>query len=146
MAIYFYGSYWFHDAKDQNGAHHPKVFSKFFKFYVRFFFFLRFIISLKSNIFSPWYICWRFMKLESLISHFRCWSVLSPFDPFYLRNIKSLKMHARNFTRNHTDHLFLGVACFTFLNFVWKICGIVAQHNKFWAIVSMTESFMNCFF
>jgi hypothetical protein len=26
----------------------------------------------------------------------------------------------------HTDHLFLGVACFTFLNFVWKICGIVA--------------------
>jgi hypothetical protein len=20
----------------------------------------------------------------------------------------------------HTDHLFLGVACFTFLNFVWK--------------------------
>jgi hypothetical protein len=21
----------------------------------------------------------------------------------------------------HTDHLFLGVACFTFLNFVWKI-------------------------
>jgi hypothetical protein len=22
----------------------------------------------------------------------------------------------------HTDHLFLGVACFTFLNFVWKIC------------------------
>jgi hypothetical protein len=33
----------------------------------------------------------------------------------------------------HTDHLFLGVACFTFLNFVRKIhvCGIVAQHNKF---------------
>jgi hypothetical protein len=26
----------------------------------------------------------------------------------------------------HTDHLFLGVACFTFLNFVCKICGIVA--------------------
>jgi hypothetical protein len=26
----------------------------------------------------------------------------------------------------YTDHLFLGVACFTFLNFVWKICGIVA--------------------
>ena len=26
----------------------------------------------------------------------------------------------------HTDHLFLGVAYFTFLNFVWKICGIVA--------------------
>jgi hypothetical protein len=26
----------------------------------------------------------------------------------------------------HTDHLFLGVACFTFLNFVWKIRGIVA--------------------
>ena len=26
----------------------------------------------------------------------------------------------------HIDHLFLGVACFTFLNFVWKICGIVA--------------------
>jgi hypothetical protein len=26
----------------------------------------------------------------------------------------------------HTDHLFLGVACFTFLNFVRKICGIVA--------------------
>jgi hypothetical protein len=26
----------------------------------------------------------------------------------------------------HTDHLFLGVACFTFMNFVWKICGIVA--------------------
>ena len=24
----------------------------------------------------------------------------------------------------HTDHLFLGIACFTFLNFVWKICGI----------------------
>jgi hypothetical protein len=37
----------------------------------------------------------------------------------------------------HTDHLFLGVACFTFLNFVWKICGIVVKHNKFWAIVSM---------
>jgi hypothetical protein len=26
----------------------------------------------------------------------------------------------------HTDHLFLRVACFTFLNFVLKICGIVA--------------------
>jgi hypothetical protein len=26
----------------------------------------------------------------------------------------------------HTDHLFLGVACFTFLNFVRKISGIVA--------------------
>jgi hypothetical protein len=26
----------------------------------------------------------------------------------------------------HTDHLFLRVACFIFLNFVWKICGIVA--------------------
>jgi hypothetical protein len=26
----------------------------------------------------------------------------------------------------HTDHLFLGVACFTFLNFVSKICGILA--------------------
>jgi hypothetical protein len=26
----------------------------------------------------------------------------------------------------HTDHLFLGVACWTFLNFVRKICGIVA--------------------
>jgi hypothetical protein len=26
----------------------------------------------------------------------------------------------------HSDHLFLGVACFTFLNFVSKICGIVA--------------------
>ena len=39
----------------------------------------------------------------------------------------------------HTDHLFPGVTCFTFLNFVLKICGIVA-------IVSMTESFVNCFF
>jgi hypothetical protein len=39
--------------------------------------------------------------------------------------------------------LCLGVACFNFLNFVWKICGIVAYHNKFWAIVSMTKSFMN---
>jgi hypothetical protein len=27
---------------------------------------------------------------------------------------------------HNTDHLFLEVACFTFLNFVWKICGIVA--------------------
>ena len=26
----------------------------------------------------------------------------------------------------HTEYLFLGVTCFTFLNFVWKICGIVA--------------------
>jgi hypothetical protein len=26
----------------------------------------------------------------------------------------------------HTDHLFLGVACFTVLNFAWKICGILA--------------------
>ena len=32
--------------------------------------------------------------------YFRCWSVLSPFDHFHLRNIKSMKMHARNFTRN----------------------------------------------
>ena len=24
--LYFYGSYRFHDTKDQNGAHHPKVF------------------------------------------------------------------------------------------------------------------------
>jgi hypothetical protein len=33
----------------------------------------------------------------------------------------------------HTDHLFLGVACFTFLNFVCKICGIVTKHNKFFS-------------
>jgi hypothetical protein len=27
--------------------------------------------------------------------------------------------------------LFLGVACFTFLNFIGKICGIVAKHKKY---------------
>jgi hypothetical protein len=31
MAIYCYGSYWFHDTKDQNGTHHSKVFLNFIK-------------------------------------------------------------------------------------------------------------------
>jgi hypothetical protein len=58
---------------------------------------------------------------------------------FLLKLVKDKKIHearAFNFTYKyvideelqHTDHLFLGVECFTFLNFVWKICGIVAQH------------------
>jgi hypothetical protein len=54
---------------------------------------------------------------------------------FLQKLVKDKKMHeprAFNFTYRideelqHTDHLFLRVACFTFLNFVWKICGVVA--------------------
>jgi hypothetical protein len=42
-----------------------------------------------------------FLKYFFFLNYFRSWSVLSPFDPFYIGNIKSLKMHPRNFTRNH---------------------------------------------
>jgi hypothetical protein len=60
---------------------------------------------------------------------------------FLQKHVKDKRIHearAFNFTYRYT--------CFTVLNFVWKICGIVAYHNKFWAIVSMTESVVNCFF
>jgi hypothetical protein len=40
----------------------------------------------------------------------------------------------------HTDDLFLGVACFTFLNFVWKICAFNFTYRYIDDVLSINNS------
>jgi hypothetical protein len=69
---------------------------------------------------------------------FRCWSVLTSFDLFYLGNIKSFKMYARNFTRNRKKTTQSGEKTKTFgwcldMHWISKWVGVDRKvGDKFW--------------
>jgi hypothetical protein len=84
---------------------------------------------------------WILKNSKDLLEHLksRSFSQVFSIKPFDFSTLYTTLPHDKLKTRlketihkaideelQHTDHLFLGVACFTFLNFVCKICGIVA--------------------
>jgi hypothetical protein len=82
-------------------------------------FYLSIILDLQN--FFHWYILqsWKLTRPQIQLRPHHFWTLLKQCPSKGDKYVIDEELQ-------HTDHLFFGVACFTFLNFVWKICGIVA--------------------